>query len=247
MATALATLNPHRLDENPKDWFGETVSDGLVHLFLSNPSADFEAIIRVLKARGEFRSLAEPNLMALPGEEASFLAGGEFPYPVIQSGQSSGAVTIVFKEFGIRLKFTPEVTEAGNIRLHVAPEVSSLDFANGLNFQGYQIPSLLTRRAETEVELRDGQYLAIAGLLDNNWTKNVTKIPILGDIPILGSFFRSLDAQQSRTELLVLVTPRLVDATDTAPALPTGEASTWRWDGSLRGPANPAAPNPPQN
>jgi pilus assembly protein CpaC len=110
----------------------------------------------VLQVRGEFRSLAEPNLMALPGEEASFLAGGEFPYPVIQSGQSSGAVTIVFKEFGIRLKFTPEVTEAGNIRLHVAPEVSSLDFANGLNFQGYQIPSLLTRRAETEVELRDG-------------------------------------------------------------------------------------------
>jgi len=153
----------------------------------------------------------------------------------------------VFKEFGIRLKFTPEVTEAGNIRLHVAPEVSSLDFANGLNFQGYQIPSLLTRRAETEVELRDGQYLAIAGLLDNNWTKNTTKIPILGDIPILGSFFRSLDAQQSRTELLVLVTPRLVDATDAAPALPTGEASTWRWDGSLRGPANPAPAPQPQN
>jgi len=247
MATALATLNPNRLDENPKDWFGETVSDGLVHLFLSNPSADFEAIIRVLKARGEFRSLAEPNLMALPGEEASFLAGGEFPYPVIQSGQSSGAVTIVFKEFGIRLKFTPEVTEAGNIRLHVAPEVSSLDFANGLNFQGYQIPSLLTRRAETEVELRDGQYLAIAGLLDNTWTKNVTKIPLLGDIPILGAFFRSSDAQQSRTELLVLVTPRLVDATDAAPALPTGEASTWRWDGSLRGPANPAPAPQPQN
>jgi pilus assembly protein CpaC len=243
MATALATLNPHEL-RSDGDWFGETISDGLVRVFLSNPNADFEAIIRVLKSRGEFRSLAEPNLLALPGEEASFLAGGEFPYPVIQSGQSSGAVTIVFKEFGIRLRFTPEVTEAGNIRLHVAPEVSSLDFANGLNFQGYQIPSLLTRRAETEVELRDGQYLAIAGLLDNTWTKNVTKIPILGDIPILGSFFRSMDAQQSRTELLVLVTPRLVDATDTPPPLPTGEASTWRWDGSLRGPANPAAPSP---
>jgi pilus assembly protein CpaC len=250
MASALASNNPHRLDDHPEsemNWFGETVSDGLVHVFLQNPSADFEAIIRVLKSKGEFRSLAEPNLLALPGEEASFLAGGEFPYPVIQSGQSSGAVTIVFKEFGIRLKFTPEVTEAGNIRLHVAPEVSSLDFANGLNFQGYTIPSLLTRRAETEVELRDGQYLAIAGLLDNNWTKNESKIPLLGDIPILGAFFRSSEAQQSRTELLVLVSPRLIDATDTAPALPTGEASTWRWDGSLRGPANPAAPNPPQN
>ena len=247
MSTALSTLNPHRLDTPLDSIFGSTLSEGLVSLFVSNPNANFEALIRVLKSKGEFRSLAEPNLMALPGEEASFLAGGEFPYPVVQSGQSSGAVTIVFKEFGIRLRFTPEVTEAGNIRLHVAPEVSSLDFANGLNFQGYTIPSLLTRRAETEVELRDGQYLAIAGLLDNNWTKNQTKIPLLGDIPILGAFFRSSDAQQSRTELLVLVSPRLIDATDTAPALPTGEASTWQWDGSLRGPANPAAPNPPQN
>jgi pilus assembly protein CpaC len=250
MSTALATLNPHRLNDAPKDstnWFGETLSDGLVHLFLSNPHADFEAIIRILKSRGEFRSLAEPNLLALPGEEASFLAGGEFPYPVIQSGQSTGAVTIVFKEFGIRLKFTPEVTESGNIRLHVAPEVSSLDFANGLNFQGYTIPSLLTRRAETEVELRDGQYLAIAGLLDNTWTKNETKIPILGDIPILGSFFKSTDAQQSRSELMVLVTPRLIDATDTAPPLPTGEASTWQWDGNLRNPAGPAAAGAPRN
>jgi pilus assembly protein CpaC len=250
MSTALATLNPHRLNDAPRDstnWFGETLSDGLVHLFLSNPHADFEAIIRILKSRGEFRSLAEPNLLALPGEEASFLAGGEFPYPVIQSGQSTGAVTIVFKEFGIRLKFTPEVTESGNIRLHVAPEVSSLDFANGLNFQGYTIPSLLTRRAETEVELRDGQYLAIAGLLDNTWTKNETKIPILGDIPILGSFFKSTDAQQSRSELMVLVTPRLIDATDTAPPLPTGEASTWQWDGNLRNPAGPAAAGAPRN
>jgi pilus assembly protein CpaC len=250
MSTALATLNPHRLNDAPRDstnWFGETLSDGLVHLFLSNPHADFEAIIRILKSRGEFRSLAEPNLLALPGEEASFLAGGEFPYPVIQSGQSTGAVTIVFKEFGIRLKFTPEVTESGNIRLHVAPEVSSLDFANGLNFQGYTIPSLLTRRAETEVELRDGQYLAIAGLLDNTWTKNETKIPILGDIPILGSFFKSTDAQQSRSELMVLVTPRLIDASDTAPPLPTGEASTWQWDGNLRNPAGPAAAGAPRN
>ncbi len=240
MSTALATLNPHRLhaDEN-SDWFGETISDGLVHLFLSEPNANFEAIVRVLKSRGEFRSLAEPNLLALPGQEASFLAGGEFPYPVVQSGSQSGAVTIVFKEFGVRLKFTPEITAGGSIRLHVAPEVSSLDFANGLNFQGYQIPAVLARRAETEVELRDGQYLAIAGLLDNSWTKNVTKIPVLGDIPILGAFFRSTDAQQNRTELMVLVTPRLVDGTEAQPPLPTGEAETWNWDGSLRGRAAP--------
>lgn len=238
MATALSTLNPDELTGNG-DWFGESISDGLVRLFLSEPNANFEAIIRVLKSRGEFRSLAEPNLLALPGEEASFLAGGEFPYPVVQSGSQSGAVTIVFKEFGIRLKFTPEITAGGSIRLHVAPEVSSLDFANGLNFQGYQIPAVLARRAETEVELRDGQYLAIAGLLDNSWTRNVTKIPILGDIPILGTFFRSTDAQQNRTELMVLVTPRLVDGTEAQPPLPTGEAESWKWDGSLRGRAVP--------
>ncbi len=246
MATALATLNPHELQaDRNSNWFGETVSDGLVRLFLSEPNANFDAVIKVLKSRGHFRSLAEPNLLALPGQEASFLAGGEFPYPVVQSGSQSGAVTIVFKEFGIRLKFTPEITAGGSIRLKVAPEVSSLDFANGLSFQGYQIPALLTRRAETEVELRDGQYLAIAGLLDNTWTKNVTKIPLLGDIPILGTFFRSTDAQQNRTELLVLVTPRLVDGTDVAPALPTGEAETWQWDGSLRGRVAPQGQ--PQN
>jgi pilus assembly protein CpaC len=116
----------------------------------------------------------------------------------------------------------------------VAPEVSSLDFANALTLNGFQIPSLLTRRAETDVELRDGQHLAIAGLLDNTMLKNVTKIPVLGDLPILGAFFRSTDAQQRRTELLVVVTPRLVEASDSAPKLPTGAASTWPWDRSMR-------------
>ena len=118
--------------------------------------------------------------MTLPGKEAYFLAGGEFPYPTVQGGSSSGAVSIVFKEFGIRLKFTPNIARNGAIRLKVAPEVSSLDFANGLTIQGFQIPSLRTRRAETEVELREGQYLAIAGLMDNETTRNLTKIPIPG-------------------------------------------------------------------
>ena len=128
--------------------------------------------------------------MTLPGKEASFLAGGELPYPSVQSGTSAGAVAIVFKEFGIRLKFTPNIARNGAIRLKVFPEVSTLDFANGLTIQGFQIPSLRTRRADTEVELREGQYLAIAGLMDNETTRNLTKIPLLGDIPILGELFK---------------------------------------------------------
>lgn len=240
MSTFLASRNPDQLN-GKGDWTVETVSDGLMRLFLLDANADFEAIIRTLRSRGEFRSLAEPNLLTLPGQEASFLAGGEFPFPSVQGGGQAGAVSIVFKEFGIRLKFKPTVTEGGSIRLHVMPEVSSLDFANGLTFSGFQIPSLLTRRAETEVELRDGQHLAIAGLLDNTWTKDVTKIPFLGDIPILGEFFRSTSAQQKRTELLVVVTPRLVEASDQAPALPTGEPGTWSWDRSLRGTPKPQA------
>ena len=233
LSSHLATLNPHQLSPNG-DWSGETLSDGLIQLSLTNPNvASFDALIKVLQSRGDFRSLAEPNLLTLPGKEASFLAGGEFPFPVLQGGQLA-AVTIVFKEFGIRLKFTPTITEGGSIRLHVAPEVSSLDFANGLTMNGFQIPTILSRRAETDVELREGQHLAIAGLIDNSTIKNVTKIPILGSLPVLGMFFRSSAAKQNRSELLVIVTPRLVDASETAPPVPTGEPNTWQWMGPLK-------------
>ncbi|HEX7090453.1 MAG TPA: type II and III secretion system protein family protein [Longimicrobiales bacterium] len=234
--TELSTLNPQLLNAEG-DWSGETLSDGLVRLFLLNADAQIEAVIRALKSRGLLRTLAEPNLLTLPGREASFLAGGEFPYPTVQGGAGNNAVTITFKEFGVRLRFTPTITNTGSIRLRVAPEVSSLDFANGLTFGGFQIPALLTRRAETEVELREGQHLAIAGLIDNSITDNLDKIPILGDIPILGLFFRSKDVRQNRTELLVIVTPRLVQPTDTPPPLPTGEPETWRWDRWLRYPS----------
>ena len=238
MSSILSTVNPDRFN-SVDSTAAETVSDGLMRLFLGNANAQFSAVIRALRARGEFKTLAEPNLLTLPGQEASFLAGGEFPYPSVQGGGQSGAITIVFKEFGVRLRFTPTLTEGGSIRLHVAPEVSSLDFANGLTLNGFQIPSLLTRRAETDVELRDGQHLAIAGLMDNSWTKDVTRIPILGDIPVLGEFFRSSAAQQRRTELLVVVTPVLVDASDKAPPLPTGDAGTWDWERGLRGRPGP--------
>ena len=162
------------------------------------------------------------------------MAGGEFPFPTIQGGNSN-AIVITWKEFGIRLNFTPNITNAGNVRLKVAPEVSSLDFGNGLTYEGFSIPTLLARRVETDVELRPGQTLAIGGLLNNQMVEDVDKIPLLGDIPILGFFFRSKQIRQERTELLVLVTPHILDSDNLpAEALPTGEAEVWDWDRHIR-------------
>jgi pilus assembly protein CpaC len=241
----LATLNPQDLNASRNfdpGWVGSsntnpqngTFSDGVVDLGLFNASASIEVLIRALSSKGLLRSLAEPNLMTLPGREASFLAGGEFPYPAVQGGGGGNSVSIVFKEFGIRLKFTPTITRSGSIRLKVMPEVSSLDFSNPLIFGGFTIPSLLTRRAETEVEMKSGQYLAIAGLVNNTMTNNSTKVPLLGDIPILGQFFRSKDARQNRTELLVLVSPKLVEPSNTPALLPTGEPKNWGFKGDMK-------------
>lgn len=237
-SATLQTLNPQDLDSDG-DWFAQTISDGLIRVLLSNPNANAQAIIDASFSKGVLRSLAEPNLLTLPGKEASFLAGGEFPYPTVQSGGTGGnvanqAVTITFREFGVRLRFTPNLTQSGAIRLKVAPEVSSLDFANGLTISGFEIPTILIRKAETEVELRPGQYLALAGLIDNNTLENVTKIPVLGDIPILGQLFKSHQVRARQTELLVLVTPVLVGASETAQPLPTGEPLTWKWPGWMR-------------
>jgi pilus assembly protein CpaC len=237
----LAILNPQDLNTNG-DWIGTAntlpqtgaFSDGVVDLGLFNANASIELLIRALTSKGLLKSLAEPNLIALPGKEATFLAGGEFPYPSVQGGGGNNAVSIVFKEFGIRLKFTPTITRNGSIRLKVAPEVSALDFSNPLVFGGFTIPSLISRKTETEVEMRNGQYLAIAGLVDNRMTNNTTKIPFLGDIPILGQFFRSKDARQNRSELLVLVSPKLVLPSDTPALLPTGEPADWKWSGQMK-------------
>jgi pilus assembly protein CpaC len=208
------------------------LSDAL-NIFLIDHENGVGAFIQALKSNGLFRSLAEPNLLAVHGEEASFLAGGEFPYPVVQGGSNVGAVTIQWREYGVRLNFTPTIQSSGNIRLHVAPEVSTLDFANGLTLQGFNIPSILSRKAETEIELADGQTFAIAGLIDNTILEDIDKIPVLGDIPILGSLFRSKELRQNRSELLVLVTPRLVRPVDVAPDVPTGEPDVWDWDDSM--------------
>jgi pilus assembly protein CpaC len=235
-----ATLNPHHLNDNG-DWIGSTntggaggFQEGAIDVGLFNGNASIEALIQYLQSKGDLRSLAEPNLITLPSKEATFLAGGEFPYPSVQGGGGNNAVSIVFKEFGIRLRFTPVITRNGSIRLKVAPEVSALDFSNPLIFGGFTIPSLLSRKTETEVEMKDGQYLAIAGLMNNVLQDNMTKIPILGDLPILGQFFRSKDARQNRTELMVLVTPKLILPSDAPAALPTGEPDTWRWSGSMK-------------
>jgi pilus assembly protein CpaC len=217
----------------------QTFSD-VVNLYLFDRGTQVGAFIRALQAKGMFRSLAEPNLLALDGQEATFLAGGEFPYPVPQASAAGTLITIFFKEFGVRLTFTPQVTNSGNIKIKIAPEVSTLDFANGLQLQGFRIPSLLTRRATTEVELKDGQTFAIAGLMDNSITENIDKFPVLGDIPVLGLLFQSREIQQNRTELLVLVTPKIVQPSAAPVPVPTGEPETWDWEKSLRGSAEPS-------
>jgi pilus assembly protein CpaC len=234
-ASQLSTLNPHKLSDKG-NWSGSTSTDGTISFLLDNGTSNISALITAAKAKGDFRELAEPNLMTLPGQEAYFLAGGEFPFPMVQSAANASQVTITFREYGIKLRFTPTIQRNGAIRLKLAPEVSSLDFANSLVIAGFEIPSLLTRKAETNVELREGQWLAIAGLMDNNMTNNVTKIPILGDLPILGELFKSRGIRQKRTELLVLVSPQLVTAADSAPAVPTAEPSAWGLDGSLTKP-----------
>jgi pilus assembly protein CpaC len=210
---------------------GETAADppdvvfsDFLNLFFFQRDHGMGAVIKALQSRGFFQSLAEPNLIAYNGEEASFLAGGEIPIPVVQGGGTGGnsSVTVEYKEFGIRLNFRPVI--AGDvIRLKVRPEVSTLDFGNGITLQGFRIPALSTRRAETNVELRDGQSFAIAGLLDNLTQEDSAAIPILSRIPIIGSLFKSKADRAERTELMVLITPRLVRALepDEVPPLPT--------------------------
>ena len=149
--------------------------------------------------------------MALNGQKASFLAGGEFPVPIVQGGQNVGVVTIQFRPFGVRLEFTGHIGKDNVIRLHVAPEVSTLDFSNAAIISGFTVPALSTRRAETEIELKNGQSFGIAGLLDNRAQAQLSKVPGIGDIPILGLLFRSKSISRSNSELVVLVTPHIVD------------------------------------
>jgi len=193
----------------------------LLNLFAYRPDINMGATIEALQQNDLLQILAEPNLIALDGKEASFLAGGSFPFPVLTTTPTGGGtapvITVQFKPYGVQLTFTPTITQNGSIDLKVAPEVSSLDFTNAVTLDGFQIPALTQKRADTEVVLKDGQSFVIAGLLDDQVTQTISKVPWLGDIPILGALFKSRLTNKTSTELLVVITPHL------AVPLPPGE------------------------
>ena len=188
----------------------DTIIQPALNLFVFNRQINTGAMLRVLRQEGAFRELAEPNLIAMNGQQASFLAGGEFPVPVLQMGQSGTGITIVWKEYGIRLNFKPTIIDEDHIRLELEPEVSTIDFTNGVRFNGFVVPALRTRRAKTGVELRDGQSFALAGLLDHSETKTLSRIPIVSDIPVIGALFKSKSFEKKETELMFFVTAHLV-------------------------------------
>jgi len=216
----------------------------LLNIFLYRQDINLGATIQALQEKNVLEILAEPNLLTASGKEASFLAGGEFPFPVLQGSANGGTngITIQFKEFGVRLNFTPTLEADGYIHLKVKPEVSSLDFTNALTIQGFLIPALSTERVESEMDLKDGQSFAIAGLLDNRVTDVLEKIPGLSNIPLLGKLFQSRSRSKSRNELLVLVTPHIVHPVSPG-NLPAGPAFPQPF---LSNPAPPAAPVVPK-
>lgn len=188
-----------------------------VTIFFGLQKGDVFTFLQALKREGMIHILAEPNLIARSGQNATFLAGGEYPYPVLQTGSGGGnsnAITIEFKEFGVRLNFTPTIVDKGEIMLDVSPEVSDLDFANGITIGGFNVPSLVSRRAHTVVKLDDGQTFAIAGLISRTRQDTKQKVPVLGDMPLLGNLFRGSNKNVQETELLILVTPHIVGQVD---------------------------------
>jgi pilus assembly protein CpaC len=200
------------------------VFSDFLNLFLFDAKHQLGTVIQALQTKGMFQSLAEPNLVAESGKEASFLAGGEIPIPIAQGSGANMAISVQYKEFGVRLNFTPVVT-GDRIHLKVRPEVSTLDFTNAVVLNGFRIPALSTRRTETEIELSNGQTFAIAGLMNNTMNSSLQKIPGIGDIPILGLLFKSKSAQKNQTELVVMITPEILPknsygVTPTLPRLP---------------------------
>ena len=226
--------------QSPPFTANQTISS-VLNMFLFQPNIHLGAVIEALQSKNLLQILAEPNLIAVNGKKASFLAGGQFPFPIVQPGQGFTAVTISFKEFGVKLEFTPVIMPNGNIHLTVSPEVSTLDFADALTISGFTIPALSTRKAETEFELKDGQSFVIAGLIDNRVTDIWNKVPGLGDIPILGAFFRSKSVQKSNSELMVLCTVHRISPNAESPAGPKNpepfmnndkfdqKKSPWQW------------------
>lgn len=229
-----------------------------LNILALDPHANVGATLQALAAQNVLQILAEPNLLTMNGRTASFIAGGQFPFPTLQGGAAGvGQITISFKDFGIRLQFLPTITPRGTIRLHVTPEVSSLDYANSLVVSGSTVPALDTRRVDTEVELQDGQSFVIAGLLNNQTTEQLSKIPGLGDIPLFGKLFQSRQTTKNNSELLVIVTPELVAPVPDGQPLPDLD----RPDSFIKGPGimttpprtpgpdktGPPPPNPGRN
>jgi len=183
----------------------------VLNIFAFRPDINLAVTVKALHSQGVLQILAEPNLVTTNGKEASFLVGGEFPVPVVQGGANVGAVTIQFREFGIRLNFNPGLTPNGTIRMQVRPEVSTIDLTNAVSISGFTIPALATRRIETNIELNQGQSFVIGGLVDDRVTEQLARIPALSSIPVLGALFRSRNENKTKTELIVLVTPEIID------------------------------------
>src|SRR4051794_4902936 len=181
-----------------------------INIFMQRPDISLATAITALQAKRALEMLAEPNLLAISGQEASFLAGGEFPFPMVQPSSAGSSVSIMWREYGIRLNFKPNVTPRGTIRLKVAPEVSSLDYTNAVTVQGVTVPGLSSRRVQTEVELEAGQSFVIAGLLDNQTSESLSKVPGIGSIPVLGKLFQSKQTTRNNSELMVIITPEVV-------------------------------------
>jgi pilus assembly protein CpaC len=228
------------LDDNLTSASGKYSLSDFLNLFVFNNKYNIGTVVRALQEKGLFQSLAEPNLIASNGKEASFLAGGEYPYPVVQPGGGGTAVSIMFKEFGVRLSFTPTVLGGDMVNIKVRPEVSALDFSNAITLEGFRVPALSTRRTETEVELADGQTFAIAGLMNNSVTDTMRKIPGIGDIPILGWLFKSKAMAKNQTELVVMITPHILKRG--SPGVSTGLPTTVE---PYMGAPKKALPQPP--
>jgi pilus assembly protein CpaC len=196
----------------------------LLNLFLFRPDLNIGATVKALQGRNMLQILAEPNLIAIEGKEASFIAGGEFPFPTLTATTTGGAVapviTVQFRKFGIQLGFTPTVEANGAIHLKVSPEVSALDFSNAVTLQGFLIPAIAVRRADTEVILKDGESFAIAGLMDNRVTQVLNRVPGIGDVPIIGHLFRSRSLKKTQDELLVVITPKFVKPVSASDSVP---------------------------
>jgi pilus assembly protein CpaC len=213
--TALGTGTPISTTGTPP-----LTLSSVVNILLSRPDINLSAAIQALESKNLLEILAEPNVLAINGKPASFLAGGEYPYPMIQPSTGAATITVAFKEYGIRLNFLPTITPRGTIRLQVAPEVSSLDFANSVTIDGYTIPGLTTRRVSTEIELESGQSFMIAGLLDKQVQETYSKVPGIGSIPILGKLFQTKQVTKNDSELMVIITPELVRPVPAGAAVP---------------------------